>query len=249
MALFTPEKQALHDIIARCWVIDDRGHSATIPWKPLIVVAVLGILLGRGILPQIIPQKISDNSASGIPTETPSPSPINSSESTPSPSLGVGTIPPQVLSRLQELTLDNIQITDVATPRTYPICGAPLQILAPNNNEQLNLDWKLDWTQGGVAYVSRLKMQGTSGKMRSISPDGKGGLTTVDETMQLYTSARGLVLLGFNPIDVDTQKSRQDYKADNLIIRREIDSSVTIINCDDGGNNSSAIFTPFGNSQ
>jgi hypothetical protein len=58
-----------------------------------------------------------------------------------------------------------------------------------------------------------------------------------------------LVLLGFNPIDVDTQKSRQDYKADNLIIRREIDSSVTIINCDDGGNNSSAIFTPFGNSQ
>lgn len=65
--------------------------------------------------------------------------------------------------------------------------------------------------------------------------------------MQLYTSARGLVLLGFNPIDVETEQLSKNYKADNLIIRQELDSSITIINCDDAGNRSSVIFENFPN--
>lgn len=149
-----------------------------------------------------------------------------------------------VLSRLQTLRLENIQIHQVATPRTYNICNAPLQLLQPNHSDRLNLDWQLDWTTKGNAHVGRLKMQGYSGKMRTISPDGKGGLRTVEQTMQLYTSAKGYVLLGFNPMDVEKKQARR-YKANNLIIRVEIDGSTTIINCDDSGNISSAIAQEF----
>ncbi|MBD2252336.1 serine/threonine-protein kinase [Nostoc parmelioides] len=149
-----------------------------------------------------------------------------------------------VLSRLQTLRLENIQIYQVATPRTYNICNAPLQLLQPNHSDRLNLDWQLDWTTNGNAHVARLKMQGYSGKMRTISPDGKGGLRTVEQTMQLYTSAKGYVLLGFNPLDVEKQQA-QRYKTNNLIIRVEIDGSTTIINCDDSGNISSAIAQEF----
>ncbi len=246
MALFTPEKQALHDIIARCLVVNDRGTSATIPWKPLIIVAILAMFVGRGILPQI-PGSNNSLTVNSTPTSEPIPTELSSPAETPSPSpIETREIRSQILNHLEGLTLDNIQITDIATPRTYNICGSPLQLLMPNKNDQGEIDWKLDWTQGGIAYVSRLKMHGYSGKMRSLFPDDKGGLTTVDETMQLYTSAKGLVLLGFNPVDVETQKLSKSYKADNLIIRKELDSSITIINCDNGGNNSSVIVEPFG---
>lgn len=254
MALFTAEKQALHDIIARCLVINERKQSATIPWKSLIIASVVAIIVGRGIVPQMAQNFISDipsTSTTSTPEASESPSPsVTEAPSlapipTPNTQVANTKLPPQVLSRLQAMTLDNIEITEVETPRTYKICNAPLQLLQPNDGDKSDVDVKLDWTTRGIAYVARLKMQGFSGRMRTISPNGKGGLRTVDQTMQLYTSAKGYVLLGFNPVDVDTQQPSKDYQADNLIIRVELDSSRTVINCDNGGGISSAIAENF----
>ena len=44
MAGFTPEKQALHDIIARCLVVNGKSQSTTTPWKVLVGLAVVAIL-------------------------------------------------------------------------------------------------------------------------------------------------------------------------------------------------------------
>ncbi|QSJ17517.1 RDD family protein [Nostoc sp. UHCC 0702] len=254
MALFTAEKQALHDIIARCWVINERKQSATIPWKSLIIASVVVIIIGRGIVPQMAQNFISDipsanTTSTPEASESPSPSlsepPSLAPIPTPNTQAVNTNLPPQVLSRLQDMTLNNIEITEVETPRTYNICNAPLQLLQPNSYDTVDDDLRLDWTTSGIAYVARLKIQGFSGRMRTIFPNGKGGLTTIDQTMQLYNSAKGYVLLGFNPIDVDTQQPSKEYQADNLIIRVELDGSRTVINCDNGGGISSAIAQKF----
>ena len=234
MALFTPEKQALHDIIARCLVVNNTKQSATIPWKPLIIVAVLAVFIGKGILPQIP----GSDTTSPISTEAPSPSPTTSTESTESTEstpLETRNIPSQILSLLQKLTLDDIQITDVLTPLTHKICQTNIQLFKPNSDEMLKDDYRLDWTFASIVHVGRLKMQGNSGKMRYITRYNDSYII-VDQTMQLYTSTRGLVLLGFNPIDVTTQKPFKDFRPDNLIIKTDITGTKTITTCDNGGN-------------
>ncbi|NJM61894.1 MAG: RDD family protein [Oscillatoriales cyanobacterium RU_3_3] len=48
MAGYTQEKQALHDIIARCYVVNGRGQSSSISWKPIVVLAI-AVLVSKGI--------------------------------------------------------------------------------------------------------------------------------------------------------------------------------------------------------
>ena len=52
MAAYTPEKQALHDIMARCYVVNGRGQSNSITWKPLVGLAI-AVLVSKGIVAQV----------------------------------------------------------------------------------------------------------------------------------------------------------------------------------------------------
>ena len=135
----------------------------------------------------------------------------------------------------------------------FTICGSQEQLIEPGNSN-IDGDWKLQFSIDGYIFVGRLQMKGDSGIMRVIFPNRSGNgqkVGTVDQTMQLYNSSQGLVLLGFNPVDPDTGKSvtSSDYPADNFLIRTELDGSMIIINCDDAGNRSPVKVEPFTNSQ
>jgi uncharacterized RDD family membrane protein YckC len=249
MALFTPEKQALHDIIARCLVVNDQGQNRKINWTPLVIVLVVATLMGRIVLPQLpANNSVTDNQVSPVSSVTDSPTPTTP-EPTESPSTPAEStnIPAKVMAFLEGVTLDDIKISNFDAPRTYKLCGKPLLILNPGNNDNLTGDFKLEWAARGDTYVGRLKMQGQSGKMRIVTTEG-ANLKVVDQTMQLYKSAKGYILLGFNPLNVQTQQQDTTYSADNLIIRRELDQTVTIINCDDSGESSPVISESFNGS-
>ncbi len=194
MAAFTTEKQALHDIIARCLVVNGRGQSSSTPWKLLIGLAVAAIL-SRGVIAQFPPHNFIDEH--------------------------------EEHSEIIEEELNEIPMSG-----RFTICGFEEQLIKPGNNN-IDGDWKLEFSAGGVTHIARLQMEGASGAMRVIFPNG-----SVDQTMQLYNSSKGIVLLGFYPVDPNTGESVPSYKADNFLIRQEIDSSWTIVNCDDGGNTS-----------
>jgi uncharacterized RDD family membrane protein YckC len=82
MAGFTPEKQALHDIIARCLVVNGKGQSDSIPWQLLIGLAVAAIIGGRVILAQIPASTSVDTTRSETRTRETSPPTDNSNTST-----------------------------------------------------------------------------------------------------------------------------------------------------------------------
>jgi YD repeat-containing protein len=254
MVLFTSEKQSLHDIIARCYVVNDSSISANPPWKSLIISLVIATTIGRIFVPQIYQRTVTNlnNSASSNPQSqvTPTPQPTTT---TPPPSPATTTpssnpnsqLPAPVFQLLNELTLDNLQLTEIETPRTLNICNAPLQLLKPDDGDRLDTDSILEWSSQGQSYIARLRHQGQAGRMRVVYPNDNNQLQAVDQTMQLYTSAKGYVFLGFNPIDVKTQAKHENYKADNLITRRELDGSISTFNCDDAGRRSSVLTRSF----
>ncbi|AFY99797.1 RDD family protein [Calothrix sp. PCC 6303] len=257
MAWFTPEKQALHDIIARCLVVNDQGQNRKINWTPLAVLLVVSTLVGRIVLSQLPTTNfVSENSgvnSASAPQETTSVAPTSSPVRTPETTDSIApqetiNIPTKVMAFLEGVTLDDIKVSNFDAPRTYKLCGKPLLILNPGSNDNITGDFKLEWATRGDTYVGRLKMQDQSGKMRIVTLEA-GNLKVVDQTMQLYKSAKGYILLGFNPINVETQQQDKTYSADNLIMRRELDQTVTIINCDDSGESSPVIFESFTSNQ
>jgi uncharacterized RDD family membrane protein YckC len=268
MAGFTPEKQALHDIIARCLVVNGKGQSDSIPWQLLIGLAVAAIIGGRVILAQIPASTSVDTTRSETRTRETSPPTDNSNTSTSTTETPPSeTSPPTDNSNRSTSTTETPPSetsppTDnsnrsTSTTETIPksgrftICGSEERLIEPGN---LNIDgdWRLEFSGGGSPHIARLKMQGDSGIMRVIFPDSSGDETQVgkvDQTMQLYNSSQGLVLLGFNPVNPDTGEPVKSYHADNFLIRREFDGSITVTNCDDGGNRSPVKAEPFTNSQ
>jgi hypothetical protein len=53
--------------------------------------------------------------------------------------------------------------------------------------------------------------------------------------MVLASCTKGLVLFGYNPTSVSTNQKHSTYSADNLIIKREANGDIRIINEDDKG--------------
>lgn len=118
-----------------------------------------------------------------------------------------------------------------------PICDFKESLISPGTSN-IDGDWRLEWSGGGYIHEAILKMQGKSGEMLVRSPDlNNGGQRLVYQTMRLYNSSKGLVLLGSNPVDPGTQNRSQDYAADNFLIRVK-NNKLTITNCDDAGNTS-----------
>jgi uncharacterized RDD family membrane protein YckC len=79
MVAFTPEKQALHDIISKCLVVNGSIRSGAIPWKLLIGLTVAAIVAGRILL------HAPDDKPVPPPEPTPSPSITESPLSSPTP--------------------------------------------------------------------------------------------------------------------------------------------------------------------
>ncbi|MCC5600389.1 RDD family protein [Nostoc favosum] len=193
MAAFTPQKQALHDIIARCLVVNGSGQSVTIPWKPLIGLAIAAILAGR-VIAQI---------------------PGGDKAITPPPDLD-STITPS-----SSPTPTNITSSDCAS-KTNNIFGLELT----EANTDINGNWKLEFAGGVIQHVGYLSMKDSSGIMVVQLPNDQGGTETIRQNMKLCSSAKGLVLLGENPIDVDTNQTSPTYAPDNFIIARGVNGEI-----------------------
>ncbi|MEH2143222.1 RDD family protein [Nostoc sp.] len=204
MAAFTPEKQALHDIIARCLVVNGSGQSVTIPWKTLIGLAVAAILAGR-VLAQIPGGDIAikpppDSDPTITPTSSPTPTPTITSSPPPSDTS-----------------------SDCAS-KTNNIFG--LELIEANTS-YINGNWELRFANGPTQYEAFLSMRDSSGIMIVHFPNEQGGTQTIRQNMKLCSSADGLILLGENPIDVHTNEPPSStYYPDNFIIARGVNGQI-----------------------
>lgn len=212
MAFFTPEKQALHDMIARCVVVNGGGEPVNIPWKSLIALAVGYIILGRVVVGQL-PGTASTNTVSPISSNTQT-APTN----TPTPA-------PNILSE------NNNQ--------QNPLFGE----LLPANTTIYGV-WELNFANGVVQHQALLSMRGTSGLMAVRFPGDNGVTQTVRQNMTLWSSAKGLVLVGNNPIDVKTNTPNPTYAPDNFLIATRPDNSVVLRNYSLSGANKSLTESP-----
>jgi uncharacterized RDD family membrane protein YckC len=243
MAAFTPEKQALHDVLARCLVVNGSGQSTAIPWKILVGLVLAAIISGRIIdaIPTVPPNPCETNPT--LPECQP-PNPCETNPTLPgcqppNPEPG-GEMPREAKEFLNEMPDPPGRNPNIPTRGRFNLCGSDLQLLE-YANVNIDGDWKFQFSNGGGAiHVARIKMQRNAGIMRVVFPDNSeaSGIGKVQQTMQLYRSSQGLVALGFNPINPDTGNPVTSYQADNFLIRQEWDGSITVRNCDDGGDGS-----------
>jgi len=189
MAGYTEEKQALHDIIARCYVVNGRGQSSSISWKPIVVMAI-AVLVSKGIFSLVPAAKIDPD-----PTPTPSPSPSPTPTPSPSPSLSPSPEPPTVSSIFGELI--------PPPPAVYSLTNGVRE---------------LEFAAGLTQHQAILSMNGDSGIMVVRLPNGEGGTKTIGQKMILRQSSKGIVIVGETPIDLDTKKASETYVTDNFFI-------------------------------
>lgn len=94
--------------------------------------------------------------------------------------------------------------------------------------------WKLQYSIHGIVYQSRLTMKGESGTMlTSFFNVGTNQAENVEQTMRLRPSAKGLLLLGYNPVDANTKTQKSDYSPDNFLFQINPDGSKYFWTCDD----------------
>ncbi|WP_445176370.1 PDZ domain-containing protein [Microcoleus sp.] len=190
MAVYTPEKQALHDIIARCYVVNGRGQSSSISWKPIVVLAI-AVLVSKGIFLLVPETPTKATTSTNTSTEnvqesvTPKPSP----PPTPTPEA------PTVSSIFGELI--------PPPPAVYSLTNGVRE---------------LEFAAGLTQHQAILSINGDSGVMVVRLPNGKGGTQAIWQKMILRQSSKGIVIVGENPIDLDTKKASETYVADNFFI-------------------------------
>lgn len=94
----------------------------------------------------------------------------------------------------------------------------------------------LRYSVDGILYESFLVMEGHSGMMRTrfFNPN-IGETEMVDQTMQLRSSAQGLVLLGYDPVYAGTNTPNPTYSPDNFLFQIQPDGTFFAFTCDDAG--------------
>ncbi len=94
--------------------------------------------------------------------------------------------------------------------------------------------WKLSYSISGIIYESVLVMDGYKGAMRTQYFNAEAGKTdVVDQTMQLKSSASGLILLGSNPVYVGTKRRHRTYSPDNFLFQVQPSGTAVVWTCDD----------------
>ena len=105
-----------------------------------------------------------------------------------------------------------------------------------NEAEYIYGSYSINWSYAGLRHEGSLVMYGGIGVMRiNFYNDRLQGTDSVEETMVLANCTQGLILLGFNPVVPGTNSSHPSYFADNIIVRRNVDGSIDLVNCDDQG--------------
>ena len=203
MAGYTQEKQALHDIIARCYVVNGRGQSSSISWKPIVVMAI-AVLVSKGIF-LLVPetQKIADQ-------------PENTSN-----------------ERVQESVTRTASPPPKPTPETSTVSSIFGELTPASSAAypSTNGVWELEFAAGVNQHQAVLSMSGDSGFMIVNAPNNpQGGSYNIWQTMTLRQSSKGLVIVGENPTDVDTNQANNTYVTDNILIRVEADKPPTFRN-------------------
>jgi serine/threonine protein kinase len=142
-------------------------------------------------------------------------------------------------SQIEDPTPDPLT-GSVSTPSngdtpTITLFGATEPLSEPT--AYLDGTWKLSYSLGTINHQGTLLMQGKAGTLTMQTADSSNGqVKTVSQTMRLWASPRGLVVLGYNPVNPSTQAAEPDYAADNFLFQQQSDGSMKVTNCDDQGN-------------
>jgi len=213
MAGYTPEKQALHDIIARCYIVNGRGQSSSISWKPLAGLAI-AVLISKGIFSQV-PKTVKEPEPIHSSTPTPEPTPVPTPVPTPAPT----PVPTPAPTPTPEPTENNTGLGELTS-------------VSPSLYGQTNGIWKLEFAVGVTQHQAILSMSGELGFMLVKLPDGQGGTKEIGQTMKLRQSYQGSVIVGEDPTDLDTDKPSDTYLPDNFLIavRPEKENPLTFLN-------------------
>ncbi|WP_299404427.1 hypothetical protein [Acaryochloris sp. IP29b_bin.148] len=110
----------------------------------------------------------------------------------------------------------------------------PPQLLSLTN--PLYVCWDLTYNEQGIVRESRLRMAGYEGVMatRYYSLKDKG-TAFVGQTMKLHSSPRGLIIFGFNPIDLITKRPHPTYSPDNFALQVDPERGPLAFNINDAG--------------
>lgn len=218
MAGFTPEKQALHDRIARTFVVEVGGQSRQFPQKALLQIAAI-VLVSRFIF-QVVPSNpVIDPGSTNPGTNN-----EQKSEQTPAPPSGESPTPSN-------------------SSDTVSLCGVTEPVFPPSPNSQMNGVWRIQFSAGSVLHTSLLRMEGDSGVMQTEFYDAeKQSTKAVVQTINLWVSPRGAWLLGSKPVDAETKEPDSTYIPDNIFLQQTPNGSFNAYNCDDQNNRSPVSF-------
>ncbi|MBN3958721.1 hypothetical protein [Nostoc sp. NMS8] len=142
---------------------------------------------------------------------------------------------------------------NTATARTTPTPITPTSVVSGNTKGQPTIQAnrpstpqptnipdgtiKLRYSSGGVVHEGRLIINGDSGKLFTRFFDIKRNKTaTVEQTIEIENTAKGLVLWGYYPVYPGTKTPYPDYSADNFVLRINVDGSYFLRTCDDAEN-------------
>ncbi len=94
--------------------------------------------------------------------------------------------------------------------------------------------WKLSYSTSGIIHESVLLMNGYYGALVTKYFNAETGKTEiVSQTMQLKSSASGLILLGFNPVYAGTKRRHPTYSPDNFVFQVQPSGKAVVWTCDD----------------
>lgn len=111
------------------------------------------------------------------------------------------------------------------------VFGTPEPLSQPET--YIDGTWSLNYTLNNQPQQATLTMQGTTGTLTIKSIEPSGSTQVVQQTMQLWSAPSGLVVLGYNPIDPNSQTPKTDYPADNFLFQPQADGSMVVKNCND----------------
>lgn len=96
--------------------------------------------------------------------------------------------------------------------------------------------FELRFSAGPYVHDAELRMAGCTGTMTVTYAGSETGTTeTVRQFMRIESSAEGLAIAGYNPVDPATGRPRAHYSADNLLIQILPTVGLRFRNCDDAG--------------
>jgi serine/threonine protein kinase len=127
-----------------------------------------------------------------------------------------------------------IATTSNSNSRTIKLFGTTDILSEPTTN--MDGTWQLSYIVDRLKHDGTLVMQGKTGTLTTrLSESGLGQVQAISQTMRLWSSPRGFILLGYNPVDQEKQAIDLEYSPDNFLFEQQADGSIKVTNCNDRG--------------